>query len=66
MSFKDQSQSLTLDGHIIDCSGPIYDGSKNLFHAEDDQKLEIVVKRVYTDNSTQLQRSFERAQDLNS
>ena len=66
MSAQDQSQSLTLDGHIIDCSKPIIDGSESVFHAEDDQQSPVAAKYVHTKNATWLQRSFDRTQDLNS
>ena len=66
MNAQDQPQSLTLDGHIIDCSRPIKSDCKNVFITEDDKKLQIAAKRISTDNPTQLQRSFERSQDLNS
>ena len=52
MSVTNQPQSLTLDGHTIDCSRPISDGCKNVFHAWDDQKMQVVAKRIFTDDPT--------------
>ena len=37
-----------------------------MFITEDDKKLQIAAKRIFTDDPTQLQRDFERAQELNN
>ena len=66
MSDSNQPHSLTLNGHTIDCSRAIYNDCKKVFSAEDDQKLGIVAKRVYTNDATQLQCDFEKAQNLST